>query len=266
MRRIADDADDDAVEDRRRAAYDVDVPVRDGVVRAGADGCYHRENTVIRAEPYRRVVTRASGSSGSTRSDVSTTTRAALASTGREEVAERRRVLLPLVVRRIDEHEVVPAATCAVVAKRGRDITVRDRCSGQAQLLEVRLDHARGLAIALDEDTARRAPRERLETHRPRSGEEIEHRGTIHRPDQRERRFPHAIAGRAGRRALRRCDAVALPRAGNDPHDSPRCSASPSRRSTSSARRPSSGSARAASRARSRRSWSRRSRTKRRSE
>jgi hypothetical protein len=27
------------------------VPVRDGVVGARADGCYQRENTVIRAEP-----------------------------------------------------------------------------------------------------------------------------------------------------------------------------------------------------------------------
>jgi hypothetical protein len=27
------------------------VPVRDGVVRPGTDGCYQRENTVIRAEP-----------------------------------------------------------------------------------------------------------------------------------------------------------------------------------------------------------------------
>ena len=49
--RIADDADDDAVEDARRASDDVDVPVRDGVVRAWADGCHHCENTVIRAEP-----------------------------------------------------------------------------------------------------------------------------------------------------------------------------------------------------------------------
>ena len=32
VERVADDADDDAVEDRRRAADDVDVPVRDGVV------------------------------------------------------------------------------------------------------------------------------------------------------------------------------------------------------------------------------------------
>ena len=48
---IAHDSDDDAVEDRGRTANDVDMPVRDGVVRAGADGCYHLENTVIRAEP-----------------------------------------------------------------------------------------------------------------------------------------------------------------------------------------------------------------------
>ena len=51
VRRVADDADDDAVEDRRRAPDDVDVPVRDGVVAAWADRCDHRENTVIRAEP-----------------------------------------------------------------------------------------------------------------------------------------------------------------------------------------------------------------------
>ena len=51
VRRIAYDTDDDPVEDHRRAADDVDVPVGDGVVGPGADGCYHRENTVIRAEP-----------------------------------------------------------------------------------------------------------------------------------------------------------------------------------------------------------------------
>jgi len=51
VRRVTDDADDDAVEDRGRAPDDVDVPVRDGIVRARTDGCYHRENTVIRAEP-----------------------------------------------------------------------------------------------------------------------------------------------------------------------------------------------------------------------
>ena len=51
VRRVADDADDDAVEDRRCAADHVDVPVRDGVVRAGADCGDHFAYTVIRAEP-----------------------------------------------------------------------------------------------------------------------------------------------------------------------------------------------------------------------
>jgi len=48
---VTDNAHDDAVEDRGRATDDVDVPVRDGVVGPWADGCYHCENTVIRAEP-----------------------------------------------------------------------------------------------------------------------------------------------------------------------------------------------------------------------
>ena len=51
VERVTDDADDDAVEDRRRAADDIDVPVRDGVVAAWADGGDHREKTVMRAEP-----------------------------------------------------------------------------------------------------------------------------------------------------------------------------------------------------------------------
>ena len=50
--RVADDADDDTVEDRRGAADDVDVPVRDGVVASGADCARHRVvKTLIRAEP-----------------------------------------------------------------------------------------------------------------------------------------------------------------------------------------------------------------------
>ncbi len=51
MVRVADDADDDAVEDPGRAGDHLDVPVRDGVVRAGADGGDHRCMSVMRAEP-----------------------------------------------------------------------------------------------------------------------------------------------------------------------------------------------------------------------
>ena len=50
--RVLDDSDDDAIEDRRRALDDVDVPVRDGVVATWADRSDHRARyTVIRAEP-----------------------------------------------------------------------------------------------------------------------------------------------------------------------------------------------------------------------
>ena len=49
--RAADDADDDAVEDARRARDHVDVAVRDGVVGAGADRGDHGSNSVSRAAP-----------------------------------------------------------------------------------------------------------------------------------------------------------------------------------------------------------------------
>jgi len=73
--RVADDADDDPVEDRGRTLDHVDVAERDRVVRAwidrsDQDGCSKR---VSRAEPYRREVRSASGSAGSVRELVSTT-------------------------------------------------------------------------------------------------------------------------------------------------------------------------------------------------
>ena len=76
--RVADDADDDAVEDPGRARDHVDVAVRDGVVRAGADRRDHASasKSVTRACPYFRDVRRGSGSSGSIRASVSTTSEA----------------------------------------------------------------------------------------------------------------------------------------------------------------------------------------------
>src|SRR5579862_606344 len=70
--RVRDDAGDDAVEDLGGACEHVDVPVRDGVVRAGADGRDHRSNSVSRAAPYLRLVrTARPGTSGSSRAAVS---------------------------------------------------------------------------------------------------------------------------------------------------------------------------------------------------
>src|SRR6185437_17492 len=76
VRGTADDADDDAVEDAGRARDHVDVAVRHRVVRARADRGDHSaaSYTVIRTEPYFRLVRSASGSAGSTRASVSTTT------------------------------------------------------------------------------------------------------------------------------------------------------------------------------------------------
>ena len=49
--RIADDADDDAVERRGGTADHVEMAEGDRVVRAWADGGDHRVKRVIRAEP-----------------------------------------------------------------------------------------------------------------------------------------------------------------------------------------------------------------------
>ena len=75
--RAADDADDDAVEDRRGARDHVDMAHRDRVVASWADSGDHAEcsKRVSRAEPYRREVRIGSGSCGSVLSPVSTTSR-----------------------------------------------------------------------------------------------------------------------------------------------------------------------------------------------
>ena len=66
--RLADDADDDPVEDRGGARDDVEVAERDRVVAPGADRgaevAHACSKSVRRAEPYVRLVRSASGSSG----------------------------------------------------------------------------------------------------------------------------------------------------------------------------------------------------------
>ena len=77
---------------------------------------------------------------------------------------------------------------------------------------------AAGGAVGLDEGHARRAARERLEPHRARAGEEVEHARAVDRPDQVERGLADAVARRARAQALRRGDPGAALRAGDDPH------------------------------------------------
>ena len=77
--RLADDADDDSVEDAGGARDHVHVTVCHRVVRAGADRGDHASYTVIRAEPYLRDVRSSSGSCGCVFASVSTTTTASSA-------------------------------------------------------------------------------------------------------------------------------------------------------------------------------------------
>src|SRR5262249_9331620 len=71
--RTPDDADDDAVEDSRRAFDHVDVTERHRVVRTWADRGDQCPNSVTRALPYLREVRSSSGSFGSMRALVSKT-------------------------------------------------------------------------------------------------------------------------------------------------------------------------------------------------
>ncbi len=48
---VADDADHDAVEDRRSPADHVDVPVRHGVIGTGVNRSDHASKRVMRAAP-----------------------------------------------------------------------------------------------------------------------------------------------------------------------------------------------------------------------
>ncbi len=79
----------------------------------------------------------------------------------------------------------------------------------QPELVEVRVDHAAGVAVLLDEGGARGAARQRLEPHRARAGEQVEHLGVVDRADQVERVLAHAVGGRPRLAALRRGDPVA---------------------------------------------------------
>ena len=75
---------------------------------------------------------------------------------------------------------------------------------------------AAGVAVGLDEDGARRAAGQGLETHGSRAGVQVEHRGAVHRSDQVEGGLAHAVARRPRVRVLRRVDRRALPGAGDD--------------------------------------------------
>ena len=106
-----------------------------------------------------------------------------------------------------------------LLLSQGADrVLAEDDRAGQAQLLEVLLDHPAGVAVLLHEDGACGAARERLQAHRAGSREDVEDARLLDRADDVEHRLAHAVAGRPRDDALRRRDPVALSRAGDDPH------------------------------------------------
>ena len=89
----------------------------------------------------------------------------------------------------------------------------------QPQPVEVALDRADRVGIALDEDGARGAPRERLDPERAGAGEEIEHARVLERPHEVEDVLAHAVGRRPRVEAARRAQLVTLAAAGDDPHE-----------------------------------------------
>ena len=70
----------------------------------------------------------------------------------------------------------------------------------------------------LDEDAPFRAARERLESERTRSREEVGDAGAVERAEHVEERLADTVSGRARVVALRHRDPVALLRSRDDPH------------------------------------------------
>ena len=65
-------------------------------------------------------------------------------------------------------------------------------------MVEVALDRPHGFCVLLDEHRTRRTARERLDTERARTGEEIEDAGAVDRADEVEDVLAHAVRKSAG--------------------------------------------------------------------
>ena len=116
MARLADDADDDPVEDRGGARDDVEVPERDRVVAPGADrgsvvvGSCVLEDASARTEPYLRLVRSASGSSGCSLRGGLDDDEPVLGEERRQVVGQGWQEGVEHPVGRVDEDEIVPPA------------------------------------------------------------------------------------------------------------------------------------------------------------
>ena len=108
-------------------------------------------------------------------------------------------------------------------AERAKGVGAEHGGGCQPELVEVALDRAHSVTVALDEDGARGAARERLKPHRAGARVEVENGRVLDRPDDVEDVLAHAIRRRPRFEPARRVDRVAFPRPGDDPHQGTRC-------------------------------------------
>ena len=93
------------------------------------------------------------------------------------------------------EHEV---DTCpARPAQETQHILARDVAAADPDGVQVALDRGHRARVALDEDGARGAARERLDAERAGARVEVEHARAVDVPEDREERLADAVGGRA---------------------------------------------------------------------
>ena len=151
--------------------------------------------SVSRAEPYLRLVRSVERKRRLFLAGLSTTTSPSSARRAGRYCGEGWLEGVEHPVGRVDEDEIVSPARRGLGGESAPRVGFEDSRALQVELLQVALDRALGLAIGLDEDRGGSSAGERLEPHRARAGEEIEHGHVVHGPDQAERGLPHAVAG-----------------------------------------------------------------------
>ena len=193
------------------------MPVRDRVVRARVDGGDQpRSNSVRRAEPYGASADLERQPRSAARPPVGLVDDQAVGRQDPREVGAEAARGPAKLVRRIEEDQVV-APALGRRAPGGVAAEHASRPSGRS--LSTLRSIVRHASRSDSTKTARRgAARQRLEPHRPRAGEEVEHGGAVDGADQVERGLADAVAGRPRVAALRREDPRAPAGAGDDPH------------------------------------------------
>src|SRR3954470_21689440 len=120
----------------------------------------------------------------------------------------------------IEEDQIVcvSAGGCAAeggAGGRGDDHGLR---FGERERVQVGPDYGDRARVALDEQRAPRAARQRLDPERPRPREDVEHGSAVERPEHREQRLADAVGRRPGAPPRRRLQPPAPEAAGHDPH------------------------------------------------